>query len=131
MAKKSTEIVPTMLRIREDLRKRLEREAKKKDHSLNAEMVDRLEQSFVDDEQNQREIAIIRMMMESDDISVDLMRKIVRELWKRRSWADTDVDPKDKETELNFLEYAKEKIPDDTPLFEPRENPTTPRKKSK
>src|SRR6266700_5718741 len=61
MAKKSTAIVPTMLRIREDLRKRLEREAKKKDHSLNAEMVERLEQSFVDDAQNQREIAIINM----------------------------------------------------------------------
>jgi hypothetical protein len=131
MAKKSTEIVPTMLRIREDLRKRLEREAKKKDHSLNAEMVDRLEQSFVEDEQNQREIAIIRMMMESDDISVDLIRKIVRELWKRRSWANTDVDPKDNEIGLNFLEYAKEKTPDDAPNLEPWENPTTPRKKSK
>jgi len=111
MAKKSTAIVPTMLRIREDLRKRLEREAKKKDHSLNAEMVERLEQSFVDDEQNEREVAIIRMMMDSPDISVDLMKKIVRELWKRRSWADVDTDPKDEEVELNFLEYAKEKSP--------------------
>jgi hypothetical protein len=131
VAKKSTAIVPTMLRIREDLRKRLEREAKKKDHSLNAEMVERLEQSFVDDAQNQRDLAIIKMMMESDDISVDLMRNIVRELWKRRSWADADVDPKDNEIGLNFLDYAKEKIPDDTPLIEPGENPTTPRKKSK
>jgi hypothetical protein len=131
MAKKSTEIVPTMLRIREDLRKRLEREAKKKDHSLNAEMVDRLEQSFIDDEQNQREIKIIQMMMASDDITVDLMKKIVRELWKRRSWADADVDPKDNEIGLNFLEHAKDKIPENAPLHEPLENPTTPRKKSK
>jgi hypothetical protein len=131
MAKKSTAIVPTMLRMREDLRKRLEREAKKKDHSLNAEMVQRLEQSFVDDEQNKREVAIIRMMMESDDISVELMRKIVRELWKRRSWADADVDRKDNEIGLNFLEFAKEKIPDDAPILEPWENPITPRKKSK
>jgi hypothetical protein len=111
MAKKPTAIVPTMLRIREDLRKRLEREAKKRDHSLNAEMVERLEQSFVDDEQNQRELAIIRMMMESDGITVDLMKKIVRELWKRRSWADADVDQKDNEIGLNFLEFAKEKSP--------------------
>jgi hypothetical protein len=111
MAKKSTAIVPTMLRIREDLRKRLEREAKKKDHSLNAEMASRLEQSFVDDEQNQREVKIIRMMMDSPDISVDLMKKIVRELWSRRSWADVDSDPKDNEVGLHFLEYAKEKGP--------------------
>jgi hypothetical protein len=131
MAKKPTAIVPTMLRIREDLRKRLEREAKKRDHSLNAEMVERLEQSFVDDEQNRREVAIIRMMMESDDITVDLMKKIVRELWKRRSWADADVDQKDNEVGLNFLEYAKEKIPDDAPILEPWENPTTPRRRGK
>ena len=131
MAKKSTAIVPTMLRMREDLRKRLEREAKKKDHSLNAEMVERLEQSFVDDAQNQRELAIIKMMMESDGISIDLMRNIVRELWKRRSWADADIDPKDNEIGLNFLEYAKEKRPA-PPLFEPEsEDPTTLRKKSK
>ena len=90
-----------------------------------------LEQSFVDDEQTKREVAIIRMMMVSDDITVDLMKKIVRELWKRRSWADADVDPKDNEIGLNFLEYAKEKSSDDSPILEPRENPTTSRKKSK
>jgi hypothetical protein len=111
MAKKSTAIVPTMLRMREDLRKRLDREAKKREHSLNAEMVERLEQSFVDDEQNKREVAIIRMMTESDGITVDLMKKIVRELWKRRSWSDADVDQKDNEIGLNFLEYAKEESP--------------------
>lgn len=131
MAKKSTAIVPTMLRMREDLRKRLEREAKKKDHSLNAEMVARLEQSFVDDEQNKRELAIIKMMMESDGISIDLMRKIVFELWKRRSWGDHDVSLKDNETSVNYLAFAKEKIPDNAPLLEPWENPTTPQKNSK
>jgi len=120
-----------MLRIREDLRKRLEREAKKRDHSLNAEMVERLEQSFVDDAQNERELAIVKMMMESDDISVDLMRNIVRELWKRRSWADADVDPEDNEIGLNFLEYAKEKSPDDLPVRKSRENPTKPRNTDK
>ena len=108
MAKKATAIVPTMLRIREDLRKRLEREAKKKDHSLNAEMVERLEQSFVDDAQNQRDLAIVNMMMDSDGINIDLMRKIVFELWKRRSWADADYDPKEGESAFNFLQHAKE-----------------------
>jgi hypothetical protein len=108
MAKKATAIVPTMLRIREDLRKRLEREAKKKDHSLNAEMVERLEQSFVDDAQNQRDLAIINMMMDSDGINIDLMRKIVFELWKRRSWVDADYDPKEGESAFSFLQHAKE-----------------------
>ena len=131
MAKKSTAIVPTMLRMREELRKRLEREAKKRDHSLNAEMVERLEQSFIDDAQNERDLAIIKMMMESDDISNDLMRKIVFELWKRRSWADHDVNLKENERGINFLLFAKEKIPDDAPLHEPWENPTTPRKSDK
>jgi hypothetical protein len=131
VAKKSTAIVPTMLRIREDLRKRLEREAKKKDHSLNAEMVERLEQSFVDDAQNQRDLAIIKMMMESDDISNDLMRKIVFELWRRRSWADADWDSKENESTFNFLLYGKEKSPDETPLQKSHENPTNPRKSDK
>ena len=44
--KKPTDIVPTMLRMREEMRKRLEREAKKNSRSLNAEMVGRLDQSF-------------------------------------------------------------------------------------
>jgi hypothetical protein len=63
VAKKSTEIVPTMLRIREDLRKRLEREAKKRDHSLNAEMVERLEKSFSNDEKSRRDSEILDMLL--------------------------------------------------------------------
>jgi hypothetical protein len=46
MPRKSTEIVPIMLRIREDLRRKLEREAKRHRTSLNAEMNMRLEDSF-------------------------------------------------------------------------------------
>jgi Arc-like DNA binding domain len=46
MARKTTEIVSLSLRIREELRKRLEREAKRADRSMNAEIVHRLEQSF-------------------------------------------------------------------------------------
>jgi len=72
---------------------------------------------------------IINMMMESDDISVDLMRNIVRELWKRRSWADADVDPKGNEIGLNFLEYGKEGR--DIPVQKSRENPPNPRKGGK
>ena len=46
MARKKTAIVNLTLRLREDLRRQLEREAKQKDQSLNAEIVSRLEQSF-------------------------------------------------------------------------------------
>jgi hypothetical protein len=119
-----------MLRIREDLRKRLEREAKKRDHSLNAEMVERLEQSFVDDEQNERDLTIIGMMMNSDDIGIGLMRKIVLQLWKRRM-GEGEFNIKKEEVELNRLLSAKEKIPDNAPLREPLDNPTTPKKSDK
>jgi hypothetical protein len=46
VARKSTDTVAITLRIREDLRRRLEREANKNDTSLNAEMEARLESSF-------------------------------------------------------------------------------------
>jgi HicB family len=46
MARKATDIVPIMLRIREDLRRRLEREATRHKVSLNREMQMRLEDSF-------------------------------------------------------------------------------------
>jgi hypothetical protein len=46
MARKTTEIVTLSLRIREELRKRIEREAKRADRSMNAEIVHRLELSF-------------------------------------------------------------------------------------
>jgi hypothetical protein len=45
-ARKATELVPTMLRIRESLRKKLERSAKSNDVSINQEISDRLEVSF-------------------------------------------------------------------------------------
>jgi hypothetical protein len=47
--RKSTALVPNMIRMREELRKRLEQQAKKNDRSLNSEMVARLEKSFVQD----------------------------------------------------------------------------------
>jgi hypothetical protein len=46
MARKASAIVAPSLRIREDLRRRLEREAKRRGLSLNMEMTHRLERSF-------------------------------------------------------------------------------------
>jgi uncharacterized protein (DUF1778 family) len=56
MAKrKKTDIVPLMLRLREDLRKRIEDAADIKETSLNGEIVQRLEASF-----EQEEVGILR-----------------------------------------------------------------------
>jgi Zn-dependent peptidase ImmA (M78 family) len=49
--RKSTDITQPKLRLREELRRKLERAAERLNVSLNAEMVRRLEQSFVRDEQ--------------------------------------------------------------------------------
>jgi hypothetical protein len=46
MARKSTELRPIMTRIPEGLRKRLEREAKWRRRSMNAEIITRLQESF-------------------------------------------------------------------------------------
>ncbi|MCP1844404.1 putative O-linked N-acetylglucosamine transferase (SPINDLY family) [Bradyrhizobium sp. USDA 4524] len=46
MARKATEFAQFKLRIRESLRRRIEKEAEKKETSTNSEAVERLEQSF-------------------------------------------------------------------------------------
>lgn len=46
MARNPAEIVPLMLRLREDLRRRVERQAKRNNRSMNAEIVARLEHSL-------------------------------------------------------------------------------------
>jgi len=53
MARKATEIVPIMLRLRESLRRQLEQAATKNERSLNAEVIDRLIQSFRNEDQAQ------------------------------------------------------------------------------
>lgn len=50
MGRKPTDIANFTLRLREDLRRKLEKEATRKDHSLNSEIVERLEQSFLQQE---------------------------------------------------------------------------------
>lgn len=104
MAKKSTAIVPTMLRIREDLRKRLEREAKKRDHSLNAEMAERLEKSFA----ATRDSAIIDMLVRNDDVSSKLLRDIADEIAKHPDWSDSEADREDLLRWLSVVIHGKE-----------------------
>jgi hypothetical protein len=50
MARKATEYVQFKLRIREGLRRRIELEAKKKEHSANTEAVSRLERSIAEED---------------------------------------------------------------------------------
>jgi Arc-like DNA binding domain len=47
MVRKPTELRPLMVRIPESLRRKLEREAAKQDRSMNAEIIHRLDQSFL------------------------------------------------------------------------------------
>jgi hypothetical protein len=108
MAKKSTAIVPTMLRMREDLRQRLEREAKKRDHSLNAEMVHRLEQSFVVDEKSRRDGEIIDMLVRNKDVSSQLLRDIYDGIAKHPDWDRDEAARKDLLSWLAFAIYGKE-----------------------
>jgi hypothetical protein len=50
MARKPTEFVQFKLRIREGLRRKIERAAEKKAHSANTEAVERIEQTFEEEE---------------------------------------------------------------------------------
>jgi hypothetical protein len=61
MARKPTDTVHLRLRFDEKLRRRLERAAAENKHSMNAEIVQRLEQSFREQDQRQlmRETAIL------------------------------------------------------------------------
>jgi hypothetical protein len=124
VAKKATAIVPTMLRMREELRKRLEREAKKSGRSLNAEMVGRLELSFtIDEEARSRDSAIIDMLVNNDNVSSALLRQIALEMTKVSGAFRNEADVKNFLKGINFSVFGKEmreriksgEIPDDQP----------------
>jgi hypothetical protein len=104
MAKKATAIVPTMLRMREELRRRLEREAKKNERSLNAEMVGRLEQSF----DEQRNSAILDLLVNNDNVSSAVLRQIAREMSKVPNSLRSDPEIKNFLASINFSAYGKE-----------------------
>ena len=57
--RRKTEIVQVNLRLREELRQRLAKEAEKSGHSFNQELVRRLEQSFSQEEITQ---AVLRKL---------------------------------------------------------------------
>jgi hypothetical protein len=131
MAKKPDDIVPIMLRIREDLRKRLEREAKKRPRpSLNAEIADRLEQSFVHSAQGTRDSDIIEMLIKNEKVSGQILRDIADEIAKHPEWASFE-GRKDLIGWLLIAAHGKEPIDENAPIHEPWENPTVSRKADK
>ena len=69
-------------------------------------------------------------MMDSDDISIALMRKIVFQLWKRRM-GEGEFNIKKEEVELSRLLSAKGKLSDDSLPREPWDDLTTPKKSDK
>jgi hypothetical protein len=89
MARKATELVPTMLRIREGLRKKLERAANANDWSMNMEINQRLEVSFIREDQEARDSAIVDMLAGPSHYSQQLLREIVWQLQKRPDWASS------------------------------------------
>jgi plasmid stability protein len=69
MARKQADMVGLHLRFSEGLRRRLEREAARHDRSMNAEIIDRLEQSFhVPDQATATAKKVIEMMKTEQEI---------------------------------------------------------------
>jgi len=83
MVRKPTAIVTLTLRLREDLRRKIEREAAKREHSLNIEIVERLEASFVGDQimaSAERSNATIRADIKKfTDLATSLMERLDKE----------------------------------------------------
>jgi Arc-like DNA binding domain len=64
VTRKKTDVVQlSKIRMREELRRRLAREAERKGTTLNAEIVERLEQSFAREAHTMRDTAIIDLMV--------------------------------------------------------------------
>jgi|SRR5262245_8868029 len=75
MARKPTDIATLSLRIREELRRQIEREAKRQDRSLNSEIVRRLENSLSDDKDAESLRAVL------GDRTGGFIRAIMTAIW--------------------------------------------------
>src|SRR5262245_59196928 len=85
MARKLTDIVSHSLRIREGLRRRLERDAKTHNQSLNAEIVDRLDQSFELTERQAQYDALLSFAAAGNKDDARLLKLIASAMWKLRT----------------------------------------------
>src|SRR5262249_44686744 len=85
MARKPTDIVSLSLRIREGLRRRLAREAKNRNESLNAEIVERLDQSFQLAERQAQYDALLSFATAGNKDDARLLKLIAAAMWKLRT----------------------------------------------
>jgi hypothetical protein len=108
MARKPTDYVQFKLRVRRSLLLKIQREAEKKKHSANTEAVERLEESFVRNEQARRDSAIIDMLVDNDKVSSALLRQIALEMTKASNAFGSEADIKSFLTSINFSAYGKE-----------------------
>ena len=110
-ARKKTDVIQlSKIRMREALRAKLARDAEKKGITLNAEIVDRLEDSYG---KAARDSAIIDMLVDHNDVSSELLRKIAFELRNNPDWFRSEADMKHMVEGLYFAAYGKE--PDEEP----------------
>jgi len=85
MARKPTDIVSLSLRIREGLRRRLAREAKNRNQSLNAEIADRLDQSFQLAERQAQYDVLLSFATAGNKDDARLLKLIASAMWKLRT----------------------------------------------
>jgi hypothetical protein len=128
-ARKKTDVIQlSKIRMREVLRAKLARDAEKKGITLNAEIVDRLEDSYG---KAARDAAIIDMLVRHDDVSSQLLRDIADQIAKHPDWSNSEGERKEMLQSIYFSAYGKEPINENASPHEPWENPTTPRKADK
>jgi Arc-like DNA binding domain len=76
VARKKTDTVQlSKIRLREDLRRKLARDAERHHTTLNGEIVARLERSYVLEEQRQRENALVDLLLGSGE-NADFLRRL-------------------------------------------------------
>lgn len=102
--RKQIDIVQLKLRIREELRRKLEREAAKKGHSLNTEMVERLEASFAVESQvrDQKEL-LTAVSAETDRAVLE-----VNNIWIRQFVEQQEESPTMKQLRELMQRLVKE-----------------------
>jgi hypothetical protein len=111
---KKAEIVQiTKVRMQKELKDKLARSAERNNRTQNGELVHRLEESFANEVQDLRDGAIINMLVDHNDISSTVLRKIASELAKNPDWFRSKEDMKNMVEGIYFAAYGKE--PDEAP----------------
>ncbi len=115
MARKPTEFVQFKLRIREGVRRDIEREAKRKAHSTNQEAVLRLEQSFEEDARRaseklhiERDAEVLNLLVGRNQAAADLLRNIVFELQSNPKWDEKKATRKKMADHIHAFIYPPE-----------------------